>query len=70
MLMHRSVSQFWLAELVCPLLLQAAVLDTYDKLQEWSYVSENLTLGNTTGVNAAMLLLAAKAHQVVPCSTS
>ncbi len=44
--------------------LQANVLESYDKLQEWSYFSENLTVGDSSASKAAMLYLSAKAHQV------
>ena len=44
--------------------LQANVLESYDKLQEWSYFSETLTVGDSSASKAAMLYLCAKAHQV------
>ncbi|DBA73657.1 TPA: hypothetical protein ACH3X2_009640 [Trebouxia sp. C0005] len=42
----------------------ANVLESYDKLQEWSYFSETLTVGDSSASKAAMLYLSAKAHQV------
>ncbi|KAL0056287.1 hypothetical protein WJX82_009545 [Trebouxia sp. C0006] len=45
-------------------LCKANVLESYDKLQEWSYFSENLTVGDSSASKAAMLYLSAKAHQV------
>lgn len=40
------------------------MLESYDKLQEWSYFSETLTVGDSSASKAAMLYLSAKAHQV------
>ncbi|DBB06306.1 TPA: hypothetical protein ACH3X1_011878 [Trebouxia sp. C0004] len=42
----------------------ADVLESFDKLQEWSYLSETLTVGDSSASKAAMLYLSAKAHQV------
>lgn len=42
----------------------ANVLESYDNLQEWSYFSETLTVGDSSASKAAMLYLSAKAHQV------